>query len=317
MKTNKVGVDLGGTNIAVGVLDENNQIIGRGKVKTNAPRPAKEIAEDIVKAIFLAVEDAGIEQSQVASVGIGTPGTVNRQTGVIEYANNLQFHQVPMVAMLKEMFDVPYAIENDANAAALGEALAGAGKGKKSFVAVTLGTGVGGGIIWNGEVISGCNGAGGELGHMVICVDGEPCNCGRDGCWEQYASATALVRQTKRAMKAHPDSAMWKLCDGKLENAGGRTAFDAMRLGDAAGTAVVERYIYYVAVGTSNIVNALQPEMICFGGGISNEGETLLRPLREIVENERYTKYCDQQTEICKATLGNDAGIIGAALLNA
>ena len=125
MKTYKVGVDLGGTNIAVGVLDENNQIIGRGKVKTNAPRPAKEIAEDIVKAIFLAVEDAGIEKSQVASVGIGTPGTVNRQTGVIEYANNLQFHQVPMVAMLKEMFDVPYAIENDANAAALGEALAG------------------------------------------------------------------------------------------------------------------------------------------------------------------------------------------------
>lgn len=317
MKKYRVGVDLGGTNIAVGVIDENNQIIGRGKIKTNAPRPAEEIVEDIVKAVFLAAEDAGIEKEQILSVGIGTPGTVNRQTGVIEFANNLQFHKLPMVAMLKELFDVPYALENDANAAALGEALAGAGKGKKSFVAVTLGTGVGGGIIWNGEVISGCNGAGGELGHTIICVDGEPCNCGRAGCWEQYASATALVRQTKAAMKAHPESEMWNLCDGNIENAGGRTAFDAMRKGDKTGTDVVNTYIRYVAAGTTDIVNALQPEMICFGGGISNEGETLLEPLRKIVESERYTKYSEIQTQICKATLGNDAGIIGAALLNA
>ena len=316
MKKYRVGVDLGGTNIAVGVIDEDYRIIGRGKMKTNAPRPAQEIVNDIIAAVFMAAEDAGITWEQILSVGIGTPGTVNRKTGVIEFANNLQFHKLPMVAMLKEQLDVPYALENDANAAALGEALAGAGKGKKSFVAITLGTGVGGGIIWNGEVISGCNGAGGELGHTVICVDGEPCNCGRAGCWEQYASATALVRQTKAAMNAHPESAMWNLCDGAIENAGGRTAFDAMRLGDKIGTEVVNAYIRYVAAGTTNIVNALQPEMICFGGGISNEGETLLAPLRKIVESERYTKYSEIQTQICKATLGNDAGIIGAALLN-
>ena len=312
----RLGIDLGGTNIAVGVIDEDYRIIGRGKMKTNAPRPAQEIVNDIIAAVFMAAEDAGITWEQILSVGIGTPGTVNRKTGVIEFANNLQFHKLPMVAMLKEQLDVPYALENDANAAALGEALAGAGKGKKSFVAITLGTGVGGGIIWNGEVISGCNGAGGELGHTVICVDGEPCNCGRAGCWEQYASATALVRQTKAAMNAHPESAMWNLCDGAIENAGGRTAFDAMRLGDKIGTEVVNAYIRYVAAGTTNIVNALQPEMICFGGGISNEGETLLAPLRKIVESERYTKYSEIQTQICKATLGNDAGIIGAALLN-
>ena len=317
MKKYRIGVDLGGTNIAVGVIDENYQIIGRGKMKTNAPRPAEEIVADIAKAVQLAVQDAGISEEQIACVGIGTPGTVDRKKGIIEFSNNLQFHKLPIVDMLKKSLDVPYYIENDANAAALGEALAGAGKGKTSFVAVTLGTGVGSGIIMNGEVISGCNGAGGELGHMVICVDGEPCNCGRCGCWERYASATALVRQTKAAMEAHPESVMWELTDGKLENAGGRTAFDAMRKGDAVGSAVVEKYIRYVAIGTTNIINALQPEMICFGGGISNEGETLLAPLRALVEQDRYTKYSEIQTEICKATLGNDAGIIGAALLNA
>ena len=311
----RICVDLGGTNIAVGVIDENYNIIGRGKMKTNTPRPAEAIMKDIVAAVDLAIADAKITRADVASVGIGTPGTVNRETGMIEYANNLQFNKVPAVEILKSMFDVKYLLENDANCAALGEALAGAGVGKKSFVAVTLGTGVGGGIVMDGQVISGCNGAGGELGHMVIQMEGEACNCGRIGCWERYASATALVRQTKEKMKACPDSYMWKLCGGVLENAGGRTAFDAMRAGDEAGKAVVDAYIRYVAVGTVNIINMLQPEMICFGGGISNEGETLLEPVRAFVEANRYSRYCDVQTEICRATLGNDAGIIGAALL--
>ncbi len=311
----RVGVDLGGTNIAVGVIDENNNIIGRGKMKTCSPRPAEEIMCDIVAAVKLAAEDAGIALSEIASVGIGTPGTVNRETGMIEYANNLGFNKVPAVQILKSMLDVEYKLENDANCAALGEALAGAGVGKKSFIAVTLGTGVGGGIILDGEVISGCNGAGGELGHMVIEMDGEPCNCGLIGCWEQYASATALVRQTKKKMQECPDSLMWKLTDGKLENAGGRTAFDAMRKGDKAGTEVVDAYIRYVAIGTVNLVNMFQPEMICFGGGISNERETLLAPVRKLVEELRYSRYCTVQTEICRAMLGNDAGIIGAALL--
>lgn len=311
----RIGVDLGGTNIAVGVIDENNNIIGRGKMKTNSPRPAEEILRDIVAAIDLALSDAGLTRKDVSSVGIGTPGTVNRETGMIEYANNLGFNRVPAVAILKQYFDTEYKLENDANCAALGEALAGAGVGKKSFVAVTLGTGVGGGIVLDGKVLSGCNGAGGELGHMVIQMDGEACNCGRVGCWERYASATALVRQTREKMKQCPDSLMWKLTGGAIENAGGRTAFDAMRAGDKAGTEVVNDYIRFVAVGTVNIVNMLQPEMICFGGGISNEGETLLHPVRELVKNDRYSRYCNVQTEICRATLGNDAGIIGAALL--
>ncbi|MBQ4365327.1 MAG: ROK family glucokinase [Clostridia bacterium] len=312
----RIGVDLGGTNIAVGVINDKYEIIGRGKRKTAMPRPAKEILTDIVACIRMACDDAGISTDEIQSVGIGTPGTVNKETGVIEYANNLQFDKVPAVAILKEMLDVPYYLENDANAAALGEAMAGAGVGKKSFVAVTLGTGVGGGIVVNGKIWSGCNGAGGELGHIVIRFDGEPCNCGRIGCWERYASATALVSQTKAMMEQHPESRMWELAEGSIDNVGGRTAYDAMRLGDAWATQVVRQYEEYVAVGTVNIINAMQPEMICFGGGISNEGETLLAPVRAYVEKFRYSRYCSTQTEICRAKLGNDAGIIGAALLD-
>ncbi len=311
----KVGVDLGGTNIAVGVIDDEYNIIGRGKLKTNVPRPAKEIMADIVKAVRMAVEDAGITVDEIESIGIGTPGNVNKKKGIIEYANNLDFNNVPAVEMINELIDAKVYLENDANCAALGEAIAGVGKGKKLFVAVTLGTGVGGGIINDGKVMSGCNEAGGELGHMVIQMDGVPCNCGRVGCWEAYASATALVEQTREAMLKNPDSKMWEISPS-IDCVSGRTAFDAMRAGDAAGSAVVEQYIKYVAVGTINIINIFQPEMICFGGGICNEGETLLAPLRKYVEQFRYSRYCATQTEICRAKLGNDAGIIGAALVS-
>ena len=312
----RIGVDLGGTNIAVGLINENYEIIARAGTKTNIPRPAEEIFADIVKCAKETIEKAGIEVSDVASIGIGTPGSCDKKNGVILYANNLYFDNVPAAELVnKELPGIPVYIENDANCAALGEALAGSGKGKKSFIAVTLGTGVGSGIVLDGQVLTGCNDAGGELGHMTIKFDGEPCNCGRVGCWERYASATALVNQTKAAMLAHKDSVMWQLTSGDVENAGGRTAFDAMRIGDKWGTEVVNNYIRYIAVGTTNIVNIFQPEMICFGGGICNEGETLLAPIREHVARERYSKKQEVQTEICRATLGNDAGIIGAACL--
>ena len=312
----RIGVDLGGTNIAVGLINENYEIIARAGTKTNIPRPAEEIFADIVKCAKETIEKAGIEVSDVASIGIGTPGSCDKKNGVILYANNLYFDNVPAAELVnKELPGIPVYIENDANCAALGEALAGSGKGKKSFIAVTLGTGVGSGIVLDGQVLTGCNDAGGELGHMTIKFDGEPCNCGRVGCWERYASATALVNQTKAAMLAHKDSVMWQLTSGDVENAGGRTAFDAMRIGDKWGAEVVNNYIRYIAVGTTNIVNIFQPEMICFGGGICNEGETLLAPIREHVARERYSKKQEVQTEICRATLGNDAGIIGAACL--
>ncbi|MEE1321934.1 MAG: ROK family protein [Acutalibacteraceae bacterium] len=312
----KVGVDLGGTNIAVGVINDKYEIIGRGKAKTAMPRPAKEIFDDIVKCVKMAVADAGIDLSEVECIGIGTPGSVDKQNGVIMYANNLDFYNVPAVEMINEQLPgIKVYLENDANCAALGEALAGSGKGKNSFVAVTLGTGVGGGVVLDGKLLTGCNDAGGEIGHIAIKFDGEQCNCGRVGCWERYASATALVNQTKAAMLEHKDSVMWELCDGKIENAGGRTAFDGMRAGDKYAKEVCDNYIYYVAVGAANVVNIFQPDMLCFGGGICNEGDTLLKPLEKHVAQMRYSKNHEIQTQICVATLGNDAGIIGAALV--
>ncbi len=311
-----IGIDLGGTNIVASVVDDDYNIIGTSKTPTNSPRSADEIFDDIADVCEEAVKTAGLTMEDIDSVGMGTPGTVN-QDGIIEFANNLAFNNVPARTMLAKRINKPEEkvfIENDANCAALGEAYAGCGNGAKDFVAVTLGTGVGSGVIIGGKIVNGVNYAGGECGHMVIVVDGEQCSCGRKGCWEAYASATALIRQTKKAMEEYPDSLMHKLAkeEGKVS---GRTAFDAMRLGDIAGIKVVDDYIKYVACGLINIVNALQPEIICIGGGLCNEGETLMKPLRRFVQSERYSIHSKIQTKIVKAELGNDAGVIGAALL--
>ena len=310
----RIGIDLGGTNIVAGVVSDEYKIVATAKRKTAMPRPAEAIMEDMVAVCLEAVENAGLTMDDIGGVGVGSPGACNSDTGVVEYANNLQFVNVPMRAFLEERLHKPVCVENDANAAAYGELVAGAAKGKSSCVCITLGTGVGGGVIIDGKIMAGHNFAGAELGHTVIVVDGEPCTCGRRGCWEAYASATGLIRQTKRAMEAHRDSQMWALA-GNLEQVNGRTAFDAMRKGDAAGEAVVDDYIRYIACGLVNMINIFQPEVLCVGGGICNEGETLMKPLRESIERERYSQYSDKQTEICVAQLGNDAGIIGAAYL--
>lgn len=309
-----IGIDLGGTNIVSSVVDDKYNIVASSKTPTNAIRSAEEIFDDIAKVTKEAVEKAGIEMSDIDSIGLGTPGTVNGD-GIIEFANNLGFNNVPAKDMLVERLGVEKVfIENDANCAALGEAYAGVGNGAKDFVAVTLGTGVGSGVIVDGKIVNGVNFAGGECGHMVIMVDGEECTCGRRGCWEAYASATALIRQTKKAMEENPDSVMHQLAkeEGKVS---GKTAFDAMRKGDIAGIKVVDKYIKYVSCGLINLVNALQPEIICIGGGICNEGETLMKPLRRYVQAERYSIHSKIQTRIVKAELGNDAGVIGAAIL--
>lgn len=311
----RIGVDLGGTNISVGAVDEDFNIIGRGKTKTNSPRPAEEIFEDIAKCISMAADDAGISLDDVNVIGVGTPGSVNDETGYIDYSNNLRFDKVPAKQMLEELTGKPCFFANDASCAALGELYAGAGKGCKNLIAITLGTGVGSGIVIDGKVFRGANSAGGEIGHTVINVNGAECTCGRKGCWESYASATALIAQTKQAMKENPESKMWNCAGNDIESVNGRTAFDAMRMGDEAAKAVVDKYINYVAVGIINVINVFQPDVLCVGGGICNEGETLLAPIRKYVVEERYSKYAQKQTEICKAQLGNDAGIIGAAML--
>lgn len=309
-----IGIDLGGTNIKAGVVDNGYHIIGTAKCKTALPRPAEDIVDDMARMAREAVADAGIRMDEVAYVGIGSPGTCNEETGIVEYSNNLRFENVPLRQMMHERLGLDIYIENDANAAALGEALAGAAKGAQSCVCITLGTGVGGGIIINGKIYGGFNFAGAELGHIVIDVDGELCTCGRHGCWEAYASATALIRQSRQAMVAHPDSAMWRIA-GTLDQVDGRTAFDAMRSGDAVGREVVDRYIQYIACGLINVINIFQPEVLCIGGGICKEGDTLVKPLEAHIAKERYSKFSTHQTRLCVATLGNDAGIIGAASL--
>lgn len=308
-----IGIDLGGTNIVAAVVDNKFQILGKASCKTALPRPAESLADDMAKLVRQAVEQAGISFADVVHVGIGSPGTCNIHTGVVEYANNLKFDHTPIGPMVSERLGLPVHIENDANAAAFGEYLAGAGKGTQSCVCVTLGTGVGGGIILDGKLIGGHWHGGAELGHTVIEAGGVPCNCGRRGCWEAYSSATALIRQTREAMEKHPESAMWQIAP-TLEQVDGRTAFDGKKQGDATATAVVQYYVDMLACGVCNIVNILQPEVLCIGGGISNQGEYLLAPLREAVSKEYYGN--GETTKLVTATLGNDAGLIGAAFLD-
>lgn len=312
----RIGIDLGGTNIVAAVVNEKYELVSTAKCKTAMPRPAVAIVDDMARLVREAVAGAGITLADVDMVGVGSPGTCNADTGVVEYSNNLGFENLPLRDMLSERLDgKDIYIENDANAAAIGEFLAGAAKEVDSCVCITLGTGVGGGVIIDGKMFSGSNFAGTELGHTVIVVDGAPCTCGRKGCWEAYASATGLIRQTKAAMEQNKDSVMWELA-GSLENVNGRTAFDAMRAGDAAGKAVVDTYIAYVACGLVNMINIFQPEVLCIGGGICNEGDTLMKPLMAHIEASRYSKHSEKQTKLCVAQLGNDAGIIGAAFLD-
>ncbi len=311
-----LGIDLGGTNIAVGIVDENNQIIARASSKTKTDN-AEQVADAMAETVYAALKNAGITLNDVPWVGLGSPGTINKSTGIIEFANNLPFKNTPMEEMLSQRLEgKKIYMENDANAAAYGEYMAGALKGADNAIAITLGTGVGGGIIINHKIYSGSNFAGAELGHTVIVVDGRPCTCGRLGCWETYASATGLIKTTKEHMeKAPKDSALWKLVDGDINKVNGRTAFDAMRQGDAEGKAVVDEYIKYLSVGIIDMVNIFQPDILCIGGGISNERETLLAPVREYVAKEQYAMNSAKKTVVCRAELGNDAGIIGAALL--
>ena len=308
----RVGIDLGGTNIVAGVVNERHEIVAFAKCKTACPRPSEEIVADMARMTREAVKKAGISMDEVQGVGVGSPGVCNKDTGMVERAANLGFENLPICAMLSEMLGKKVYIENDANAAALGEFIAGAAKDVNNCVCITLGTGVGGGVIIDGKVFAGSNFAGTELGHTVIVVDGEPCSCGRRGCWEAYASATGLIRQTRRAMEEHKDSKMWDIA-GSLDKVDGRTSFEAMRAGDAAGKAVVDKYIYYIAVGLINMINIFQPEVLCVGGGICKEGETLMAPLRKYIDAEQFGEYSEKKTKLCVAALGNDAGIIGAA----
>jgi len=312
-----IGVDLGGTNIAVGIIDAEFNMIAKGSTPTLPDRDAKEIVRDMADLCKKLVAEAGLTFDDIAYAGIASPGTANSSTGCVEYANNLPFLNFPIADILMSMIPVKKVyVENDANAAAWAEAVAGAAKGVSDSVFITLGTGVGGGIVIDKKVYAGFNFAGAELGHMVIEYEGAQCSCGRKGCWEAYSSATGLIRMTKEKMLANKDSAMWELCNGSIDNISGKTSFIAMRQGDAAGKEVVDMYINYLVCGIGNIINIFQPEILSIGGGISNEGDNLIIPLTEKILAQQYGAVGGRKlTKIKIAQLRNDAGIVGAATL--
>ena len=313
-----IGVDLGGTNIAVGLCDENLNMIDKGSVPTHANRDGELIVRDMANLAAEIIKRNGLSVSDIASVGIATPGAANSKTGVVEYANNLPFLNFPIAEIFKKYLPVEKVlIANDANAAALGEALAGAAKGTANSVMITLGTGVGGGVIIDGKIFDGgINCAGAELGHIVIVAGGKQCSCGRRGCWEAYSSATGLTNMTKEKMNELKLKGIPSLLFDEAEKDGkisARTSFNAMKRGDKHGAMIVDEYIKYLAEGITNIINVFQPEILTIGGGVCNEKEYLTKPLIEIVEREQYTRNNASKTKIVTAVLGNDAGIIGAA----
>lgn len=310
-----IGIDLGGTNIKVGLVNEKYEIVAKASAPTDLPRPAESIVKSIVDTTWKVLNEAKVTIGEVQSIGIGTPGVANRNSGTVLYSSNLDFKNTDLRALIKKYLDKPVYVENDANAAAFGEVLAGAGKGFKDVVVVTLGTGVGGGIIIDGKIYTGFNFCGAELGHTVIEFGGRQCSCGRKGCFEAYSSATALINMTKESMEAHKDSKMWEIAGGSLDGVDGKTAFDGMRAGDAAAKDVVNMYIEYLGCGLTNVVNTFQPEMLLIGGGICKEGENLTKPLNEIIRRDSYCIDAERITKLDICKLGNDAGIIGAAFL--
>jgi len=313
-----LGIDLGGTNIAAGLCDENLNLIDKASVPTVTTDGAERVARDMAGVCQRLLDRHGLTVKDIDSVGIASPGSVNGDTGVVEYANNLPFRDFPIAEEVKKHLPVERIfVANDANAAALGEALAGSAKGADSAVMVTLGTGVGSGIILGGKIFAGgMNFAGAEIGHTVIVAGGRQCSCGRRGCWECYCSATALTRATEEKMHELTLLGVPSLLFDEAKREGkvsARTAFNAMRRGDEHAKGLVDEYIRYLAIGLGNIVNVFQPEIISIGGGVSNEGENLVGPLRELVRLEQYTRNQPKISKLVTATLGNDAGIIGAA----
>ena len=310
-----LGIDLGGTNIALGIVDEAGHILARCSVPTGAARPAEEIIASMADAAKALMRETGIPAEEIASAGVGSPGGVDRESGIVLTACNLPFANTPLAELLRSRLGMPVYVDNDANCAAWAEAAAGAAAGTRHSVTITLGTGIGGGIVIDGKLYGGFNNLGGEFGHAVIEADGELCPCGRRGCLEAYASATALARDAERAAEKDPTSLLQRYReDGRFT---AKSVFDAAAVGDAAAKAVLDRFIHYLALGLVGVIKIFQPEIIVIGGGVAAAGDALLQPLCEAVMREAYRPHVPEfrRTKLTLAKLGGDAGIIGAALL--
>ena len=307
---NYIGIDLGGTNLKAGLVDEGGLLRAVKTMKIREVSDPDALTDTLVALTRELAQEGGVPMEEIASVGAGVPGVVDIRTGSIVYTCNLPLRNIPLRKLFKRRLGLHLYVENDANCAALAEYHAGAGQGSKRFVTITLGTGIGAGIIHNGKIFHGGNGMAGEVGHTCIDYQGLPCPCGRRGCWEAYSSATALIRQARQAAAEHPESLL-----AGAEEITGKTVFDAADRGDETANAVVDRFCDYLGAGVTNIVNALAPEVILIGGGISRQGERLLAPVRRYVEKNCFGGKDGAIPIIAAARLGNDAGIIGAAAL--
>lgn len=310
-----IGIDLGGTNIAAAIVAEDGTIIRKGSTPTLREREYQSILKDMAMLALKLIEEEGIDLDEIHSIGVGSPGTPDPQNGVIVYANNLNFKNTPIRDEIRKYIDKPVYLGNDANVAALGEYECGAGVGYKDLVAITLGTGVGSGVIIDEKIIDGSFNGGAELGHVSIDFNGITCTCGRKGCWEQYSSATALIRDAKEAAAKNTDSQLYKMVDGDLDKMNAKIPFDAAQAGDEVAGAVIDNYIKLLAVGIVNVINIFQPEIIVLGGGVSAQRDNLIKPLKKEIINEIYGGEEAFKTKVQVAKLGNDAGIIGAAML--
>ena len=308
-----VGIDLGGTFIKAGLVElESRRILSTASKPTNAPRAAELIASDIADLAKSVAVSGGVDYSEIQYIGVATPGIT--RNGIVVAATNLGWINVDLSNIVAQATGKAIFVANDANTAAYAEASWGAGEGASSLVAFTLGTGVGGGIVLGGRILEGFNGFAAELGHFVVEPSGRMCGCGKRGCLEAYCSATALIKSTKEAMLADKNSSMWSIVEGNIDSVNGKTPFDAAKTGDVAGKAVVDTFIDYLAIGISNIINIIQPEVVCVGGGVSAQGDNLLLPLKEKAEKLSFgTDGYRTRVEIAK--FKNEAGIIGAALL--
>lgn len=308
----KIGIDFGGTKIAAGIVDENNSILIKDYTPTLRGRDAELIAADTAELVFRLLEKQNISRDEISSLGVGIPGTV--ENGIITDANNIGFVNVPYRDMLMEKTGFDVHLLNDARAAAKGEYFAGCGEQAASFFMITLGTGIGSAYIVNGKIVEGCNGAASEAGHMVIVKDGRPCSCGRNGCFETYASTTALVTAAREGAASYSNSLLNHMSGNVPDEYLGKLFFDALSEGDIACQLIYEEYLDYLALGIVNIINLLQPDVFAIGGGISGAGNVLLDPLKERIYPSLISRHSSCQTDIRIASLGNDAGIIGAAL---
>ncbi len=308
-----IGIDVGGTGIKGGLVDEGGQILCRAEAKTLGTRPAEEIAADIVRLIKGVIKAGGVEENAIHSIGIGIPGACSEEEGKVIYTANMNFSGFPLRAFIQKEIKKEVHLANDANCAALGEYFA-LDTRPQNMVLITLGTGIGGGLVLGGHLYTGGNGIAGEVGHILLCPGGEVCGCGRRGCWEAYASVRALIRQTRAHAEAHPESALAKECGADFSALSGKTAITLWKEGDEGATEVVTKWMEYVAHGLVDMIHIFQPEVLLIGGAISREGEVLLSPIRRMAERDTI-KIPVPKTEIRAARLGNDAGLIGAAFL--